>query len=104
MVPLSGGYWCLPPPYPDGIGKVTYNYDTGNFVFRGHVLLAGEWYGLYSTGDEAGTGVAVGNGVGGAGNNVLIKGTIDCSLIGGGDGGRWNLFIMNTNTNNDDFK
>ena len=91
----SVGHWYLYPVlnslYPDGIAKITYNSSTGDFVLRGHGLEAGKEFELRSGGPlgDGATGVAVGNGTAGLGNNVLIKGNV-C----GADLGRyWNLWV-----------
>lgn len=79
--------------YPDGIAKVTLNCDTGDFVLRAHGLSAGDTFVLRSRRQDLGTEIAVGNGMAGLGNNVLVHGNISPEVMATIEGGRWNLFL-----------
>ena len=82
---------------PEGVAKLTYNRDTGDYILRGHGLLAGREFEIRSNGDinDEG-GIGVGNGETGVGNNVLIKGNLVDQDINCDDlGKRWNLFMTN---------
>jgi len=60
--------------YPEASAKLTRNCDTGEIILRGHGLEAGKEYEVRSGGVLTGqVETAVGNGVAGKGNNVLIK-------------------------------
>lgn len=99
-----GQKYCSDPSYADGVGKISVNCDAMTFVFRGHGLLAGRIYQLNSGGDpidETSNEEAVGSGTAGLGNNVLIKGELYLSDLGG----NWNLYdvtddVEPTETNN----
>ncbi len=77
-----------PPLYPDGIAKVTLNCDTGDFVLRAHGLSAGDIFALKAGGEILGWETAVGSGMAGLGNNILMHGNVDPASI---EGGRWKL-------------
>lgn len=86
--------------YPDGVAKISLNCDTGDFVLRAHGLAAGRVFELRSGGDldpnEFGT--AVGNGLAGLGNNVLIKGNVADDTPPGAFWNIWDLGADPANT------
>ncbi|MCG9696730.1 hypothetical protein [Shewanella sp. Isolate11] len=90
--------------YPEAMGKITYDCNTWDFIFRGHGLAAGHNYQLRSNYQllSDGDSVAVGNGMAGLGNNVIIKGNVDYTILGN----NWNLWDLGENVENsgDDFR
>lgn len=74
--------------YPEASAKLTRNCDTGEIILRGYGLQAGKEYEVRSGGSLTGqVETAVGNGVAGKGNNVLIKEIKDDE-----SGSFWNLW------------
>jgi hypothetical protein len=76
------------PLEPDAWGKVKYNFsgETLDFVFNGHQLTVGQYYGMYSKGQLLGVGMA--NEFG----DVHIKGSFgSCELV---ENGRFNLWTV----------
>lgn len=64
--------------FQDGMGKITFDCNTGEFIFRGHGLNAGRSYfiRIKGNGKISDTVQTVGKGMAGVGQNVLIKGNI----------------------------
>lgn len=93
---IKGYLDTVSPDYPEGMAKITYNCNTNEVVLRGHGLAAGLSYELRSGGAFEDvmdvTAVAVGKGISGLGNNVLIKGEIEPYLSQPGD--YWNLWEL----------
>ncbi|MCH1929567.1 hypothetical protein L9G16_05185 [Shewanella sp. A25] len=80
------------PIYTDGVAKITFNCNTREYVLRAHGLAAAKNFELRSGGEfddaEGNYSVAVGNGIAGLGNNVLIKGDLSEESVGD----YWNLW------------
>jgi hypothetical protein len=91
LEPCADVNYCADPAFLDAVGKISVDCDKMTFVFRAHGLQAGRVYQLNSGGgpiDLDSNEEAVGNGIAGLGNNVLMKG----DLFLGEPGTRWNLY------------
>lgn len=87
-----------PAMYEGAVGKLKYNAENGDIVFIGNKLQARQLFELRSGGQFSSpeSEMAVGNGRGGLGNNVVIVANV-CAMNGGVLGERWNLWLVTGN-------